>query len=117
MCSGAQLSGTVVASEIFTIDNQDRDNNDARFYKRYAIRFDGAPFPQPVYLNWWAQRVHQGNLSITRGKHKRELTREKENLDRVFAALDDAILSGTPVPFRIDPDLAIIPAMDTERVA
>ena len=108
----AILPGTVIASEIFDLDNTKRDAQSTRFYKRYAIKFGGPDFPLPVYLNWWAQRVHQGNISVTVGKRTRELERQKEYFDRLFQYLDRAMESGTPVDFRVDEEFAVMPKPD-----
>jgi len=106
---GELLKGTVVASEIFDLDNTHRDAQNTRFYKRYAFRFEGPDFPFPVHLNWWAQRVHEGNISVTVGKRTRELERQKVYFDGLFERLDAAIKSGEPVECRVDADLAVVP--------
>ena len=106
---GALLNGTVVASEIFHLDNTKRDAQNTRFYKRYAFRFEGPDFPFPVHLNWWAQRVHEGNISVTVGKRTLELERQKAYFDGLFEYLDAAMKSGKPVECRVDADLAVAP--------
>jgi hypothetical protein len=106
---GALLRGTVVASEIFDLDNTSRDAQNTRFYKRYAFRFEGPDFPFPVHLNWWAQRVHEGNIGVTVGKRTRELERQKAYFDGLFEHLDAAIKSAEPVECRVDADLAVAP--------
>jgi hypothetical protein len=111
----AVLRGTVVASENFEIDNTRRDFQNARFYRRYAFCLDDPDFPLPIYLNWWAQRVHEGNIGVTVGKRTRELTRQKAYYDGLFDYLDGAMKSGTPVELRVDEDLAVVPKWDSEN--
>lgn len=68
-----------------------------------------AEFPQPVWLNWWAQRIHRGNVSVTIGERTREIEQEKADTDRLFERLDRAMESGAPVDFEIDADLCPVP--------
>jgi hypothetical protein len=111
---GAVLAGTVIASETFDIDNTDRGLQNSRFYKRYAIQFAGPEFPLPVYLNWWAQRVHEGNIGVTMGERTRELRQQKAYSDALFQQLDHAMERGAPLSFEVDEDFGVVPKPDFE---
>ena len=109
---GAVMQGTVVAAEDFDLgNNAERTASSARFYRRYAIRFSVLEFSQPVWLNWWAQRIHQGNISVTVGERTRELEAEKADTDKLFERLNRAMESGALVDFEIDADLCPMPKL------
>ncbi len=107
---GAVLQGVVVDSEIFDQTGSSASNNAKRFYRRFAVRFEGGDLPLPVHLNWWAQRFHEGNLAVSGKALRAERAARKTGNERLFAELDAAMASGTPLPFRLDMDLAILPA-------
>jgi len=107
---GAVLQGTVVDSEVFDQAGSSESNNSKRFYRRYAVRFEGGDLPLPVHLNWWAQRYHEGNLAVSGKSLRKERKARKAENERLFAELDAAMDSGAPVAFRLDADLAILPA-------
>ena len=107
---GAVLQGRVVASEDFDQAGSSESNNSKRFYRRYAVRFEGGDLPLPVHLNWSAQRYHAGNLAVSGKSLRKERTASQAENERLFARLDAAMASGAPVAFRLDADLAIVPA-------
>lgn len=110
---GSILSGIVVAAEDFEItDNTKRSQNNTRFYRRYAIRFDGPDFPIPVHVNWWKQRIHEGNITVAVGKLKKERATKKAYYDQVFERMDRAMTSGERMNFMVDEELGIVPHIE-----
>jgi hypothetical protein len=113
IAKGADLPGTVVAVEDFTIDNANRSLQSLRFYRRYAVRFDEPGFPLPIYVNWSKQRIHEGNIGIAVGSLKKERIAQKERYDHEFEYLDEALKSGRSVMFRVGRELDITPQIES----
>jgi hypothetical protein len=112
IAAGTLLSGKVVAAENFEIHNASRSTNDARFYRRYAVSFEGDGLPLPVYLNWWHERLHEGNINLAVGQLKKDRKADREYYDRLFSHLDQAMTAGDRIEFRVGEDLDITPLFE-----
>jgi hypothetical protein len=112
IAAGTFVSGKVLAAENFEINNAGRSTNDARIYRRYAVSFEGNGLPLPVYLNWWHERLHEGNINVAVGQLKKDRKADMEYYDRLFSNLDEAMTSGDRVEFRLGEGLDITPVFE-----
>ena len=115
--AGNVLLGKILASEVYAAElGADRSFTDKRTNKRYTVQFDSrSGFEVPVYIQWDARLIREGNLQNKANALKQELEVKKEYYDLAFARCDAAQGTQADVAFLVTEDLQILPYLEEKK--
>lgn len=114
---GSILIGRVIASEKYNAEpGSKRSIYDARFNRRFTIQFDErSGFEIPVYVNWDARDITEGNLENKSKGLVSELKIKKQYYDSAFLLLEKAQNDREDVQFLVIQDMCIIPYLEKHK--
>jgi len=115
---GSMLIGRVIASEKYNAEpGAKRSIYDARFNRRFTIQFDErSGFKVPVYVNWDAREITEGNLENKSKALTQELKMRKQYYDSAFALLEKAKNDKEDVQFLVIHGMCLLPFLDEHKM-